>query len=191
MTAETNILREGGQILLPEGMRPTNLHLTPQYKMVREDGAEVAVFNKARVCTADVYNICERIREVSPRLYLLELEQESVEGNKFGYAVMEQCSDGVDRVIFRVTKKGLDGRTITKLRRLMAVDLHTRIAICDRERDKFEAEQAEAAREQLWETVGGPMQIELERNGFIDGRGVSYRKLNRAARRRRSVMGVA
>jgi hypothetical protein len=151
MTADSNILQEGGQILLPEGLRPSNL---------------------------------------------LELEQDSAEGNKFGYAVMESCRDGVERVIFRVTKKGLDGRVLTKLRRLMAVDLQTRIAIAERDREKFEAEQAAAASEELWERMGGPMWVELEKNGFIDGRGVSYRKLNRAARRhmqhkgRRSIMDV-
>jgi hypothetical protein len=49
-------------VLLPEGMRPTNLHLTPFYK--NEDG--VWIINKARLVTADMFMICQRVREISP-----------------------------------------------------------------------------------------------------------------------------
>jgi hypothetical protein len=180
-------------VLLPEGMRPTNLHLTPFYK--NEDG--VLIINKARVVTADMFMICQRIGEINPRLYLLELEQDSREGQKFGYAVMEKCVDGVDRVIFRVSKDGLDGRVLEKLRYIMGLSLHERIDFCDREREREERHQAEDASEEIWETVGGPMWVELEKDGFLSApRPVSYRKLNRAARRslqhngRRSVMGL-
>jgi hypothetical protein len=179
-------------VLLPEGMRPTNLHLTPFYK--NEDG--LLIINKAKVVTSDIYMICERIKEINPRLYLLELEQDSREGQRFGYAIMEKCIDGVDRVIFRVTKDRLDARVLEKLRYIMALDLNERIAVCDREREREEKAQAEAASEEIWNSVGGPMWVELERDGFIETRPISYRKMNRTARRalqhngRRSVMGV-
>jgi hypothetical protein len=179
-------------VLLPEGMRPTNLHLTPFYK--NEDG--LLIINKAKVVTSDIYMICERIKEINPRLYLLELEQDSREGQRFGYAIMEKCIDGVDRVIFRVTKDRLDARVLEKLRYIMALDLNERIAVCDREREREEMAQAEAASEEIWNSVGGPMWVELERDGFIETRPISYRKMNRTARRalqhngRRSVMGV-
>jgi hypothetical protein len=173
-------------------MRPTNLHLTPFYK--NEDG--LLIINKAKVVTSDIYMICERIKEINPRLYLLELEQDSREGQRFGYAIMEKCIDGVDRVIFRVTKDRLDARVLEKLRYIMALDLNERIAVCDREREREEKAQAEAASEEIWNSVGGPMWVELERDGFIETRPISYRKMNRTARRalqhngRRSVMGV-
>ena len=167
-------------ILLPDGMRPTNLHLVP-FKRDPETG--LPIITKARLVTSDIYMICERVKEISERLYLVELEQTSAEGQKFGFAVMEQCLDGVDRVVCRATKDGLDGRLLEKLRRIMAVDLHTRIAIVERERESWEKAQAEEAADDLWNNVGGPMWIELEKNGFIDSRGVSYRKMNRTARR--------
>jgi hypothetical protein len=78
----------------------------------------------------------------------------------------------------------------------MALDLNERIAVCDREREREEKAQAEAASEEIWNSVGGPMWVELERDGFIETRPISYRKMNRTARRalqhngRRSVMGV-
>lgn len=180
-------------ILLPEGSRPSNLHMIPW--QLDEHG--IPIISQARLVTHDMFMICERIKEISPRLYLMELERTSREGTKFGYAIMENCEDGVQRVYRRVTKEQLDGRLLEQLRYDMALTLQERIEKIDREIASWEADQAEDEREKLWEQIGGPMQIELERNGFIDGRGVSHRKLNRTARRamqysgRRSVMGLA
>src|SRR5258706_7020038 len=114
-------------LLLPDGLRPTNLHLLPG--------------SKARFVSNDMFHIAERIREISPRLYILELEEKSAEGRKFGYAIMEQCRDGVDRLIFRRGKGGLDATVMDRLRMLMSQDLHTRLAILDKERAKWEAEE--------------------------------------------------
>lgn len=178
-------------ILLPSGARPTNLHLVPY--QLDENG--IPIITKASLVTHDMWMICERVKEISPNLYLLELLRTSREAEKFGYALMEHCPD-MDRLIMRVTKDNLDGRLLEKLRYIMSVDLHERIKICDRIRDKEEADQAENNSEAMWETMGGPMQIQLEHDGFIDSRGVSYRKLNRTARRamqhsgRHSVMGL-
>lgn len=176
-------------ILLPEGMRPTNLHLVPYQK----DENGLPIITKARLVTSDIFDICNRIGEISPRLYILELERQSVEGNKFGYALMEHCPD-MDRLVMRVAKDKLDARLLDKLRYIMSLDLETRIKKCDRERESWEAQQKEDASEELWETMGGPMWGQLEHDGFIGTRPVSYRKLNRQARRalqyngRRSVM---
>jgi hypothetical protein len=156
-------------ILLPEGTRPTNLHL-------REG-------DRARLVSNDLYHIAERIREISPNLYILELDQDSAEGRKFGLAIMEHSTDGVDRLVFRVALGDLDSRVLDRLRKLMSVDLHTRIAICDKEREKWEAEEHENSLEEAWEKMGGPMWVQLEKDGFIESRGVSYNKLNKTARR--------
>jgi hypothetical protein len=166
-------------LLLGEGVKPTNLHLNPNT-------------DKARLVTADMFNIAERIAEISPSLYILELERESAEGAAFGFAIMEHCIDGIDRLVFRASKPGmeskagigLDGRVLERLRHIMALSLHDRIAVCDRERAKWEAEQAENALEQLYETMGGEMYDNLHRHGFVHvPKSMSVRPLNRTARR--------
>lgn len=155
-------------LLLPDGLRPTNLHLTPDHKV--------------RYVSNDMFHIADRIREISPRLYILELEKNSAEGSKFGLAIMEQCRDGIDRLIFRVKRGNLDSRVLDRLRMLMAQDLHARLAILDAERERWEAEESRDALDNLYENMGGPMWVELENTGFIQ-RPVSYPKMNRTARR--------
>lgn len=158
-------------LLLPEGAVPTNLHLNPNT-------------DKARLVTSDMYHICERIREIDPNLYILELERESREGSKFGFAIMEKCSDGVHRLIMRASQRGLDERILGKLRYIMAKDLHHRIALLDTEREKWEKEQHENELESLYERIGGPMHRQLVNDGFTQAPfPTSYRPMNRAARR--------
>lgn len=164
-------------LLLPDGTRPSNLHLNSET-------------DKVRHVTGDMFNIAERIGEISPRLYILEVERNTKESQSWGFMIMEHCEDGVDRLVFRATKSGtksrdgggLDGRVLERLRYMMSLGLHERIAILDRDREKWEKEQAEAASEELYERMGGQMHIELERSGFIQ-RPVSYSPMNRTARR--------
>jgi len=157
-------------LILPDGVRPSNLHLNPET-------------DKVRFVSADMYQIAERIREISDRLYLVELQRESAEGSKFGYALMERCTDGVDRLVMRVAADALDARVLKRLRYMMALDLHERIAICDRDRAKWEAEQQENAAEELFERLGAPMHRQLAHDGFIEVHPQSIRPLNRTARR--------
>lgn len=157
-------------LILPDGVRPSNLHLNPET-------------DKVRFVSADMYQIAERIAEISPRLYLIELERTSSEGSKFGYALMEKCDDGVDRLHFRVAADGLDGRVLERIRRNMALPLHERIELLDKEREKWERDQQEAAAEELWERLGGPMHRQLAHDGFIETHPQSIRPLNRTARR--------
>ena len=166
-------------LILPEGVRPTNLHLNPKTDF-------------ARHVTADMFNIAERLKEISPDLYIIELERKSEEGSAFGFAIMERCGDGVDRLVFRASRVGmesgqgigLDGRVLERLRYMMSLGLHERIALIDREREKWEAEQAEAALEEMYERMGGEMYHQLHRNGFAHGgKRENVRPLNRTARR--------
>jgi hypothetical protein len=162
-------------LLLPDGLRPTNLHLLPG--------------TKVRYVSNDVFNIAGRLREISPRLYILELERNSSEGSMFGYSIMEQCHDGVDRLVFRVSKGQLTQRhVLDRIGYLMSKDLHTRIAILDAEREKWESESHEDEMEKLYDQMGGPMWTELEKTGFIQ-RPVSYPKTNATARRHRRHIG--
>lgn len=157
-------------ILLPSGITPTNIHLNA------ENG------DTARLVTHDLFHIADRIREISDRLYILELGKNTEEGRKFGLAIMEHTPDRGDYLVFRVAIDGLDSRVLDRLRHLMAVDLHTRLQILDNERERWEAEQHDAEMEELYEAMGGPMWVELERAGFIQ-RPVSYRPMNPTARR--------
>jgi hypothetical protein len=158
------------QLILPDGVRPSNLHLNPDT-------------DKVRFVSSDMYQIADRIREISDRLYLVELQRESSEGSKFGYALMERCQDGVDRLVMRVAADALDARVLDRLRYMMALDLHERIAICDRDREKWEREQQEHAAEELFERLGAPMHRQLAHDGFIETHPQSIRPLNRTARR--------
>lgn len=170
-------------ILLPGGSVPTNLHLNPNT-------------DKVRLVTSDMYHICERIREISPALYILELERETEEGRKYGFAIMEHCVDGVDRLVIRCSKDKLDKRQLDRLGYIMSLDLHARLEVLDVERERWEAEQHDNELEKLYEQMGGQMHRDLARNGFIDTFPTSYRPLNRTARRhlqhrgRRRVMDI-
>lgn len=164
-------------LVLPEGARPSNLHL--------------AESDQVRMVTSDMYQIADRIREISDKLYIVEVERKTKESTKFGFIIMENCDDGVQRLVFRATKDGfqaktgaggLDARVLERLRYLMSVGLHERVEICERDREKWEKEQHEDAMENLWETMGGPMYVEMEKTGFFQ-RPVSYSPMNRTARR--------
>jgi hypothetical protein len=151
---------------------PTNLHL-------RESNG---VSTRVRLVTQDLFHIAERIHEISDRLFIVELEENSKEGQKFGLAIMENTPDRGAFLIFRTTLDKLDDRVLKRLKYIMSVDLHTRLAILDKEREKWEKEQEDDAMEELYERMGGPMWVELEKNGFIQ-RPVSYRPMNPTARR--------
>ncbi len=157
-----------GTLILPHTVKPLNLSLPPSAKVTSVDG--------------DLYNICERIREIDPSLRVVLLEHDPTD--TWSYAIMEDCADGECRLVFKV--KELDARVVTKLQRMMKIPFAQRYAEAEAECFKFEAEEHERSLEELYEKIGGPMLRELEQCGFIDGRGVSYAKRNRAARRARA-----
>ena len=135
--------------------KPTNLVLGDTMKAAYVDG--------------DVFNICERVKEISPDLYIVLLEKD----DKFAYAVMEHCVDGVERLVFKV--KELDNRVCEKLRRLMSIPLNERVAEIEKHEHRLEAERLEQESDELYERFGRPMWTQLEHDGFIQ-RGVSYPK---------------
>ncbi len=144
-------------LLLPTGLAPTNLRL-------REG-------TTARMVESDLYDICNRIREVSRRLYLLELDGD----DHYEYAVMEHCDDDVERLVFKVNRNQLDGRVIDKLQSLLAKPLPERLRELEVLEYKWEADRKDAELEDLYERVGRQMWIDLEQSGFIT-RPVSFPK---------------
>lgn len=135
--------------------RPTNLHLPP-------DVAAVPV-------SSDVYGICDRISQVSRRLYIILV----TDSKSHTFIIMEKCEDGQDRLVFRV--KELDGRVIKRLEEMMSLPLEVRIAKLEKDAYRYREEAEEAAFEELYDRLGGPMWSQLEHDGFIQ-RNKSYPK---------------
>lgn len=144
-------------LILPTTNLPLNLSLPPG--------------TTATYVDADMFDICERVREISPSLLIVLLEHSGTD--TMAYAIMEQCADGAARLIFKVPQ--LDGRVLDKLRELMAVPFEERYRRVEEENHRFEQAEHENAMDQLYEDMGRPMWTELERCGFIQ-RGVSYPK---------------
>ena len=117
----------------------------------------------------DLYNICERIKEISPSLQI-----NGFINPEYPYVIIERCIDGIDRVVMKA--KVLDGRVLDHLRRLMSQPLSERLAEIERNERKFEQDEHERMHEDLFERVGLPMWHRLEKDGFIDQRPISYPK---------------
>lgn len=142
-------------LILPQGLRPSNLHLRPSVRVRHID--------------SDLYDICERIKHIDESLYIVEM----AEGSKHAFAIMEDCRDGQQRLVFKVHV--LDARVLHKLQEIMAKPLHERIAELDAVHHRIEEQERENELEDLYERIGRPMWTELERCGFIQ-RPVSYPK---------------
>lgn len=119
---------------------------------------------------SDVYNICERVKEISPDLHIVVLANDE----QHVFAIMEHCADGVERLVFKVSE--LDKRVLDKLNELMAVPLKTRIERLEKENHRFEQQEREREFEEFYETFGAPMWRQLEHDGFIESRGKSFPK---------------
>ena len=135
--------------------RPTNLHLSPELSAVEIE--------------SDLYNICERVKEVDPNLYIIDLQK----GASHTWGIMESCKDGVERLVFKTND--LDGRVIQKLQRLVAVPLSERLKAHEAEEKAWKASEEDRELEELYDRAGRPMWTDLEKCGFID-RPVSYPK---------------
>lgn len=154
-------------LLLPV---PTNLRLP--------------VGTKTFVVEQDMYDICERVRtEIEGGDCFFIVLHEEPNGDTY-YTVMEQCSDGVDRVaITRI--EALDARVLERLRYIMAVPLSKRMDEIERLEKIDAARQKEEELEELYERMGGPMWSQLEHDGFVQ-RPKSYAKVGVTSRGKRA-----
>lgn len=73
----------------------------------------------ARMMTSDVYNVCDRIKEIDPNLYVVIHEN-----TEQPFVVMEHCTDGEERMVKRY--KELTPEILTDLRRMLAIPWETR-----------------------------------------------------------------
>lgn len=111
--------------------------------------------------SGDVFDICKRVAEVDPSLYIIQLEHD----DRCAYAVMEDCSDGNQRLVSK--HQELDQRIIDKMLYLKSVPFEHRFAEIEKQIEKEEAERAKYESDKLYETMGAPMLREFERCNFI------------------------
>jgi hypothetical protein len=134
--------------------------------------------------TGDLYNICNRMAELSPNLLMRDRAGYGwpEDGGK-RYICSEICVDGIERWVWGFQE--LDARVIEKLEYMLHVPFEIRFAEAERLEAQIEEARKQAELDRLVETVGLPMLPDLERTGFIQ-RPVSYRKGNATAIRHRA-----
>lgn len=138
------------ELVIPGNASPNNLSLP--------EGTQ------AIMVESDMYSICDRVKEISSDLFIVLLQDD----NKYSYAIMEKCKDGVERLVYKV--KELDGRVLDRLRYLMKVPLTERMETLEKEEHRMEKDRKEQEVEELYERMGEPMRWQLQHDGFADRR---------------------
>lgn len=140
----------------------------------RPDNMRVPYGDAAHLVENDVYNICARIKELDPNLYLYLLDPPIVLGDKtYRYTVSEMCEDRVERLVSRF--EDLDARIIEHLQYLLHVPFEHRMAEAEKLEARAEEDRKENDLAELYESMGRPMWTDLEKCGFIQ-RNRSYAK---------------
>lgn len=135
---------------IPGSAAPNNLHFASDVRATIIDG--------------DLYNICERIKEVDPRLFIVVLDKQ--DNDEYSFAIMEHCDDGWDRLVWRV--KELDQRVLKKAEYLRKVPFERRLEEAEAMEARMKAEEDEASFNDLYERLGRPMRRQLIHDGFVD-----------------------
>lgn len=131
--------------------RPTNLRIPGLRKRV--------------VVEHDVHGVCDELAEEFPNVYIVLAED--FDGNH-AFHIMERADDGVDYLCFKVDE--LDKRVVDRLKRIANIPFAERYAAAEKEEQEAKAAADEAASEELYERMGGPMYTQLAKDGFIDRR---------------------
>lgn len=140
------------------GGLPSNLNVPP-------------VGGSTPVVEGDVYNICERIKELDTNLFIIMHPEDT-----YPYVIMEHTERGTEEFVYKT--KELDARVIDRLQYMRAVPLQKRLEIIEAEERAWELLSREQELEELYEDVGRPMWTELDKCNFID-RPVSYPIVNK------------
>ena len=144
-------------LVLP-GITPANLKLGGRYK--------------ATMITSDMFNICERLAELNPRLEVHLLED--TQTGEHGYSITERVSE--DRIEHVLTVKELDNRAVEQIQYFMKVPFEQRFAQSQKAMEKYEAGERQRELDELYEQLGQAFWYQLEHDGFIETRGKSYPK---------------
>ena len=92
--------------------------------------------------TSDLYDICARVKELDPRLFIVYHET-----NALPYTVMEHCADGVDRIVRQYAT--LDARVLESLRYMLNVPFAQRWRVTADEVDRHNADSERMSEEAL------------------------------------------
>jgi hypothetical protein len=144
------------RIDIPGSAAPNNLHFADDVK--------------ATIIEGDLYDICTRLQEIDPTLFIILLE----DGNSHRYTIMEHCVDGWDRLVWSVNE--LDQRILNKAAYLKSVPFEHRFMEAEKLEAKMKTEQEAEAFEEFYEKLGGPMRNQLRHDGFTDGNFTDYAK---------------
>ena len=139
--------------------------------------------------TSDVFDIARRLWElgktVNVELFVSVLDPPVTKfGRTYKFVISEFHRETGDEH-FVMYLKELDGRAVTACERMLKIPFKQRVRESERLNEKWEAEQKEATLDKLYDDMGGPMRIQLERCGFTDPWGPKYAPMNRTARRAR------
>jgi hypothetical protein len=149
----------GEKDLVLPGITPDNLKL---------DGAI-----KSAMITSDVFNICERLKELNPRLEVHAIWDDRPGGDR-GYAIMERVAPDETKLVFKCRE--LDARVIHEVQYLIGVPFSERMARVEKLLADEDRRQKEAELDELYENLGRQMLRQFEHDGFIESRGVSFPK---------------
>lgn len=144
------------RIDIPGSAAPNNLHFAEDVK--------------ATIIESDLYDICSRLAEIDPTLFIILLE----DGNDHRFTIMEHCSDGWDRLVWSVDQ--LDQRILQKAAYLKSVPFEHRFIEAEKLEAKMKTEQEAEAFEEFYDKLGGPMRAQLRHDGFIEGNFTDYAK---------------
>lgn len=144
------------QLDIPGSAAPNNLHFADDVR--------------ATIIESDLYDICTRLHEIDPTLFIILLE----DGNSHRFTIMEHCADGWDRLVWSVNE--LDQRILQKAAYLKKIPFEHRLEEAEKVEAKMKAEQENDAFEEFYEKLGGPMRSQLRHDGFTEGNFTDYAK---------------
>jgi hypothetical protein len=134
---------------------------------------------KTAPITSDIYSVCERLKELSPRLSLHWVEDSNPKArDQIAFVVTEtylnENGQPEEAVVWKSRK--LTPEIVERCRYYMNVPMEKRYAAMVAEAEKIDAEREENEFQELYENLGRPMWTQLEHDGFVETRGVSYPK---------------
>lgn len=148
----------------------------------RPENVRVPHGTRSHMVEHDVFRIAERLKEISPNLYLYALDPPVPFGDKlYCWSVNEFCQDRVERLVARF--EHLDARVVEYIEYLLHVPFEKRFAEAERAEERYEQECREAEHAELYENLGGPMRSQLFHDGFAVSP-TSYRKIPKRRYRR-------
>lgn len=142
-------------LILPSGSNPNNLRLPRN--------------GRNYVVDADMYGICDRIKEIDDRLVIVASEHK----DGIHFTVIEEEPNGNASMVCTVTE--LDERLLTRLRRMVAIPVAKRLEMIEEESQREREQQEKDHLEDTFEKFGQRAWWAMEKDGLIQ-RPKSYAK---------------